>query len=107
MNEKIDLVKSDFSKDFASVSDLETLESLRVKYFSRNGIFAKLFDEFKVACVRHKLSFQKLAERTIHLYLTDDEFRKEIHNHNNLELNLNQHRNKRKKEIKESHYHCL
>jgi hypothetical protein len=45
-----------------------------------------LFDEFKIACVRHKFSFQKLAERAIHLYLTDDEFRKEIHNHNNLEL---------------------
>ncbi len=49
-------------------------------------INSELFDEFKVACVRHKFSFQKLAERTIHLYLTDDEFRKEIHNHNNLEL---------------------
>lgn len=45
-----------------------------------------LFDEFKIACVRHKFSFQKLAERAIHLYLTDDEFRKEIHNHNNLEF---------------------
>ena len=45
-----------------------------------------LFDEFKIACVRHKFSFQKLAERAIHLYLTDDGFRKEIHNHNNLEL---------------------
>lgn len=49
-------------------------------------IDSELFDEFKIACVRHKFSFQKLAERTIHLYLTDDEFRKEIHNHNNLEL---------------------
>ena len=45
-----------------------------------------LFDEFKIACVRHKFSFQKLAERTIHLYLTDDEFRKTINSHNNLEL---------------------
>jgi len=49
-------------------------------------IDSDLFDEFKVACVRHKFSFQKLAERTIHLYLTDEEFRKEIHSHNNLEL---------------------
>ena len=49
-------------------------------------IDSELFDEFKIACVRHKFSFQKLAERAIHLYLTDDEFRKEIHNHNNLEL---------------------
>ena len=49
-------------------------------------IDSELFDEFKIACVRHKFSFQKLAERAIHLYLTDDELRKEIHNHNNLEL---------------------
>jgi len=45
-----------------------------------------LFDEFKVACVRHKFSFQKLADRAIHMYLTDKEFKKEIHNHTNLKL---------------------
>jgi hypothetical protein len=45
-----------------------------------------LFDEFKVSCVRHKFSFQKLADRAIHLYLTDDSFRKQIHNHNDLDL---------------------
>jgi hypothetical protein len=45
-----------------------------------------LFDEFKIACVRYKFSFQKLSERAMHLYLTDDEFRKKIHGHNNLEL---------------------
>jgi hypothetical protein len=45
-----------------------------------------LLDEFKVACVRHKFSFQKLSERAIHLYLSDENFRKSIHNHNNLEL---------------------
>ena len=49
-------------------------------------IDSELFDEFKIACVRHKFSFQKLADRAIHLYLTDDGFRKEIHNHNNLEF---------------------
>lgn len=49
-------------------------------------IDSELFDEFKIACVRHKFSFQKLAERAIHLYLTNDEFRKKVHNHNNLEL---------------------
>ena len=49
-------------------------------------IQSELFDEFKVSCVRHKFSFQKLADRAIHLYLTDDSFRKIIHNHNNLEI---------------------
>lgn len=45
-----------------------------------------LFDEFKVMCVRTKFSLQKLTDRAIHLYLTDEEFRKQVHNHNNLSL---------------------
>ena len=45
-----------------------------------------LFEEFKVACVKMKFSFQKLAERTMHLYLTDEEFRKQIHNHTALTI---------------------
>jgi len=49
-------------------------------------IDSELFNEFKVACVRHKFSFQKLADRTIHLYLTDEEFRKTIHSHTDLSL---------------------
>ena len=32
-----------------------------------------MFDEFKVSCVRHKFSFQKLSERAMHLYLTDED----------------------------------
>jgi hypothetical protein len=28
---------------------------------------------------------QKLADHTIHLYLTDENFRKQIHNHNNID----------------------
>ena len=46
-----------------------------------------LFNDFKVECVRRKFSFQKLADRSIYLYLTDEDFRKKIHNHNNLEIN--------------------
>jgi hypothetical protein len=48
-------------------------------------IQSELFDEFKVSCVRYKFSLQKLADRAIHLYLTDESFRKTIHNHNVLE----------------------
>jgi len=50
-------------------------------------IHSDLFEEFKVECVRRKFSFQKLADRAVHLYLTDEDFRKRVHNHNNLELN--------------------
>ena len=45
---------------------------------------SELFDDFKMSCVKHKFSLQKLVDRTVHLYLTDEEFRKNIHNHNNL-----------------------
>jgi hypothetical protein len=45
-----------------------------------------LFENFKIECIKRKFSFQKLSERAIHLYLTDEEFRKKIHNHNDLSL---------------------
>ena len=47
---------------------------------------SNLFEDFKVECVRRKFSFQKLADRSIHLYLTDEDFRRRIHNHLNLEV---------------------
>jgi hypothetical protein len=49
-----------------------------------------LFDEFKVLCVRTKFSLQKLVDRSIHLYLTNDDFRKQIHNHTNLSISGSQ-----------------
>ena len=39
-----------------------------------------LFEQFKIACVKYKFSVQKLTERSMYLYLTDDEYRKQIHN---------------------------
>jgi len=42
-----------------------TLTSVKVQ--------SELFEQFKVSCVKHKFSLQKLADRTIHLYLTDEE----------------------------------
>ena len=56
-----------------------TLTSVKVK--------SSLFESFKIECLRRKFSFQKLSDRAIHLYLTDEDFRKKIHNHNNLEIN--------------------
>ena len=55
-----------------------TLTSVKVQ--------SDLFNDFKVECVRRKFSFQKLADRAIFLYLTDDDFRKQITNQTNLEL---------------------
>jgi len=39
-----------------------------------------LFEQFKIACVKYKFSVQKLTERSMYLYLTDEEYRKQIHN---------------------------
>ncbi len=44
----------------------------------------ELFEDFKIECVRYKFSFQKLADRAIFFYLTDDKFRERIHNLNDL-----------------------
>ena len=56
-----------------------TLTSVKVQ--------SELFEDFKIACVRYKFSLQKLADRTIHLYLTDEDFRKQIHSHTDLTVN--------------------
>jgi len=45
-----------------------------------------LFENFRVECIKRKFSFQKLSERAIHLYLTDEDFRKKIHNHSDLSV---------------------
>ena len=46
-----------------------------------------LFENFKIECVKRKFSFQKLADRAIYLYLTDENFRKQITNQSPIELN--------------------
>jgi len=45
-----------------------------------------LFDRFKMACVQDNFSFKKLADRAIFLYLTDKNFRDQIHKQNNLNI---------------------
>ena len=43
-----------------------------------------LFEDFKVSSIRHKFNLQKLTNRALHLYLTNEGFRKQIHNHTDL-----------------------
>ena len=45
-----------------------------------------LFDEFKVECVRTKFSLQKLADRALYLYLTDEEFKETSTQSNNIKF---------------------
>jgi|TARA_R110000803_G_scaffold96483_4_gene164626 hypothetical protein len=60
----------------ANAKDM-TLTSVKVK--------SDLFDDFKIECVKRKFSFQKLADRSLFLYLTDEDFRKKINSQVNLE----------------------
>ena len=55
-----------------------TLTSVKVQ--------SELFEQFKINCVKYKFSLQKLVDRAIHLYITDEDFRKKIHSHNNLDI---------------------
>ena len=55
-----------------------TLTSVKIK--------SDLFENFKIECVKRKFSFQKLADRAVFLYLTDEDFRKQITNQINLDL---------------------
>ena len=55
-----------------------TLTSVKVQ--------TELLNDFKIECVRRKFSFQKLADRSLFLYLTNEDFRKQITNQTNIEL---------------------
>ena len=59
-----------------------TLTSVKVK--------SDLFENFKIECVKRKFSFQKLADRALFLYLTDEDIRRKITNQTNLDLEINE-----------------
>lgn len=46
----------------------------------------ELFKEFKEECIKYKFSLQKLADRAIYLYLTEEGFRQKLHNQTNIKL---------------------
>ena len=65
-----------------STTKNQTLTSVKVQ--------TPLFENFKIECVKRKFSFQKLADRALFLYLTDESFRKQITNQINLEIKDNE-----------------
>ncbi len=38
-------------------------------------------NKFRIECIKRKFSIQKLSERAVDLYMTDEEFRRTITNH--------------------------
>jgi len=47
---------------------------------------SKMFDEHKIFCIKYKSSLNKLVNRAMDLYLTDESFRKLINSHNVLDF---------------------
>ena len=45
----------------------------------------QLFSEFKIICVQSKFTLQKLTDRALHLYVTNENFRNQIHGYINTE----------------------
>jgi len=47
---------------------------------------AELHDQFKIACIQDGFSTQRLFNRSMHLYLTNPEFRSQVRNHFELRI---------------------
>ena len=47
-------------------------------------VLTNLYEQFRILTVNSKMSLQKLSNRTIHLYLTDETFREKIDSHDKL-----------------------
>jgi hypothetical protein len=53
-------------------------------------ILEDIFEEYKINGIRNKFNLQKMVNRAVDLYNTDEEFRKKLHMHTRLtEFNKN------------------
>lgn len=64
MLEKIQETARHFEDDLSLVSDLKSLEELRIKYFSRNGSISQLFEDFKILSKEEKPKFGQILNQT-------------------------------------------
>ena len=46
----------------------------------------EMFQQFKEECIKYKFTLQKLVDRSIYLYLTNEEYRSKIHNQINTQI---------------------
>ena len=47
-------------------------------------VLKNIYDKFKVTSIEGSMNFQKLVNRSLDLYIKDEEFREKINNHINL-----------------------
>lgn len=48
----------------------------------------KLFEEFKLEAIKNRITMRNLLERSMYLYMTDEEFKRRINNQLNSYYNL-------------------
>lgn len=48
-------------------------------------VHEKLFNSFKVESIKNKITFTKLVERSLYLYLTNEDFKNQINSQFNTE----------------------
>ena len=49
-------------------------------------VYVELFEQVKIEFIKRKFSLNKLVNRAIFLYLTNEDFRRQITNQNNVDL---------------------
>ncbi len=54
-------------------------------------LLQSLYERFKLATINTRMTLQKLTNRSIDLYLTDDDFRDKIETHDNLTVSGSNH----------------
>ncbi len=64
MEEKIKEALSSFDEEIKLVTDEQSLESLRIKFLGRKGLFAELFEEFKALPKEEKPKYGQFLNKT-------------------------------------------
>ena len=54
LDKNITEIKENFSNEIKSISSIKEIEEIRIKYFSRNGLIAQLFEQLKEASKEEK-----------------------------------------------------
>jgi phenylalanyl-tRNA synthetase alpha chain len=70
LNEQINSVKTLFNNDIENVKNSKQLEDIRLKYLSRNGLVANLFEELKSVSKEEKPALGKELN-SLRLFITD------------------------------------
>ncbi len=89
LDDQIKNVSEDFNVDISDVKNIKQLEDIRIKYFSRNGLVAGLFDQLKNISKEEKPSAGKsLNELRTKLTAYFDELKNKLEEQSNSERSM-------------------